>query len=68
LRYGLRINSSDLAWRLLKEKSTLIVPGDQFGIDGYIRIGMGHAGPYLSEGLGRIDGILRALVAEKGTP
>ena len=68
LRYGLRINSSDLAWRLLKEKSTLIVPGDQFGMDGYIRIGMGHAGPYLSEGLGRIDGLLRALAAEKSAP
>src|SRR5947209_15177510 len=68
LRYGLPINSSDLAWRLLKEKSTLIVPGDQFGMDGYIRIGMGHAGPYLSEGLGRIDGVLRALAAEKGAP
>src|SRR5256886_664094 len=37
LRYGLPINSSDLAWRLLKEKSTLIVAGDQFGMDGYIR-------------------------------
>jgi aspartate/methionine/tyrosine aminotransferase len=57
-----------LAWRLLKEKSTLIVPGDQFGMDGYIRIGMGHAGPYLSEGLGRIDGLLRALAAEKSAP
>src|SRR5207245_1389848 len=27
LRYALRINSTELAWRLLKEKSTLIVPG-----------------------------------------
>jgi aspartate/methionine/tyrosine aminotransferase len=67
LRYGLRINSSDLAWRLLKEKSTLIVPGDHFGMDGYIRIGMGHAATYLSDALGRIDETLRALAAEKGT-
>src|SRR5205807_1770877 len=64
LRYSLRINSSDLAWRLLKEKSTLIVPGDQFGMDGYIRIGMGHAGTYLSEALGRVDETLRELAAE----
>jgi hypothetical protein len=37
-------------------------------MDGYIRIGMGHAGAYLSEGLGRIDAVLRALAADKGKP
>src|SRR2546427_5584109 len=68
LRYALRINSSELAWRLLKEKSTLIVPGDHFGMDGFIRIGMGDAQAYLTQGLERIDGILRALAAEKGAP
>ncbi|MGI0149662.1 MAG: aminotransferase class I/II-fold pyridoxal phosphate-dependent enzyme, partial [Thermoplasmata archaeon] len=66
LRYGLPINSSDLAWRLLKEKSTLLVPGDHFGMDGYIRLGMGHAGAYLSGGLARIDALLRELASEKG--
>jgi aspartate/methionine/tyrosine aminotransferase len=66
LRYALRINSSDLAWRLLKEKSTLIVPGDHFGMDGYIRIGMGDASAYLTRGLERIDALLRELRAEKG--
>jgi len=66
LRYSLRINSSDLAWRLLKEKSTLIVPGDHFGMDGYIRIGMGDAPAYLTQGLERIDALLRELRAEKG--
>ncbi|MCI4371187.1 MAG: aminotransferase class I/II-fold pyridoxal phosphate-dependent enzyme, partial [Thermoplasmata archaeon] len=67
LRYALRINSSDLAWRLLKEKSTLIVPGDHFGIDGYMRIGMGQVGPPFHEGLARIDAMFRELQAEKGT-
>ena len=66
LRYALRINSSDLAWRLLKEKSTLIVPGDHFGMDGYMRIGMGDAPAYLTQGLERIDALLRELRAEKG--
>jgi len=66
LRYALRINSSDLAWRLLKERSTLIVPGDHFGMDGYIRIGMGDAPAYLTQGLERIDALLRELRAEKG--
>src|SRR6267378_1152617 len=68
LRYGLKINSSDLAWRLLKEASTLIVPGDHFEMDGYIRIGMGHAATYLAEGLRRIDGLLQTLARVKGGP
>jgi len=67
LRYALRINSSDLARRLLKERSTLIVPGDHFGMDGFIRIGMGDAHGYLTKGLARIDALLGELKAEKGT-
>jgi aspartate/methionine/tyrosine aminotransferase len=66
LRYAFRINSSELARRLLKEKSTLIVPGDHFGMDGFIRIGMGDAQGYLTSGLARIDALLRELKAEKG--
>ena len=68
LRYRWRINSSDLARRLLKEKSTLLVPGDHFGIDGFLRIGMGHAGPYLSQALSRVDEVFRALTEEKRVP
>lgn len=66
LRYRLRINSSDLALRLLKEKSILLVPGDQFGMDGYIRIGLGHSGAYLADALARIDALLPDLIVEKG--
>lgn len=68
LRYAMRINSTDLAWRLLKERSTLIVPGDHFGMDGYLRIGMGHPETYIEAGLARIDGLLEQLAAEKGRP
>jgi aspartate/methionine/tyrosine aminotransferase len=68
LRYAVGINSSELARRLLKEKSTLIVPGDHFGMDGFIRIGMGDAQAYFTEGLARIDALLRELTAEKGKP
>src|SRR2546425_817282 len=64
--YALRINSSELAWRLLKEKSTLIVPGDHFGMDGFIRIGMGDAQAYLTQGLERIDALIREIRTEKG--
>ena len=67
LRYALNINSSDLAHRLLREKSTLIVPGDHFGMDGFIRIGLGDASAYLTGGLNRIDELLRELKAGRGT-
>jgi aspartate/methionine/tyrosine aminotransferase len=66
LRYGLPIHSSELAWRLLREKSTLIVPGDHFGMDGYMRIGMGDAQATFTGGLGRIDELLRELKAGQG--
>lgn len=38
VRYNRSINSTKLAHRLIEEKSTLIVPGDGFGIDNYFRI------------------------------
>ncbi len=59
LRYAPRIGSTELAMRLLNEKSTLIVPGDQFKMDGYIRIGMGNAREYMLGGLRRIGSWFR---------
>lgn len=41
VRYGLEVNSSELADRLRREKNVLVVPGDHFGMDGYLRIGFG---------------------------
>ena len=63
LRYALDINSSELANRLRTEKSTLIVPGDQFGMDGFVRIGMGNTKGHLVGGLDRIDSFLREVKA-----
>jgi aspartate/methionine/tyrosine aminotransferase len=54
LKYRMKINSSELANRLVKEKSTLVVPGDHFGMDGYVRIGYGSSEEYLRAGLNRI--------------
>ena len=52
------INSTDLVTRLRLEKSVLIVPGDHFGMDGYLRLGFGDEARHLSEGLDRLgDGI-----------
>jgi len=63
LRYALAMNSSDLAERLRKEKSVLIVPGDHFGMDGYVRIGMGPPTEYLLAALDRFGALLRELKA-----
>lgn len=65
IKYNMRINSMDLAERLRKEKSVLIVPGDHFGMDGYMRIGTGPPKDYLLAGLNRIDELLRELKVGK---
>jgi hypothetical protein len=57
-RYNAGINSSELAERLRLEKSTLIVPGDHFLMDGYIRFGFGNEAPYLLAGLERVGEML----------
>ena len=41
MRYDHAINSTTLVNRLREEKSVLIVPGDHFGMDGYLRLGFG---------------------------
>jgi aspartate/methionine/tyrosine aminotransferase len=54
VRYHHAINSTELVTRLRVEKSVLIVPGDHFGMDGYLRLGFGEEEQYLREGLARI--------------
>ncbi len=53
-RYNAPINSSELAERLRVEKSLLVVPGDHFGMDHYLRIGFGIPEPELLESLARL--------------
>ena len=65
IKYGMKINSTVLAERLRKEKSVLMVPGDHFGMDGYMRIGTGPPKEYLHAGLDRVDELLRELQAGK---
>ncbi len=61
-RYQLDIGSSDLAQRLKDEQSVLIVPGDHFNMDGYVRIGYGLPRADLTEALGRMETVIRSLV------
>ncbi|HEY6291672.1 MAG TPA: aminotransferase class I/II-fold pyridoxal phosphate-dependent enzyme [Terriglobia bacterium] len=55
LRYRHPINSSQLMERCIKEQSLLIVPGDHFGMDGFIRLNYGVSADHLRAGLKRLD-------------
>ena len=53
-RYDASINSTEFAEKLRVEKSVLVVPGDHFGMDHYLRIGFGNPEDELREGLGLV--------------
>ncbi len=61
LPYTLDINSSDLAERLRVEKSVLVVPGDHFGMDGFMRVSFGLPPEILTPALDRIGELLESL-------
>jgi aspartate/methionine/tyrosine aminotransferase len=60
-RYQYPVNSTELVTRLRDEKSVLIVPGDHFGMDGYLRLGFGERPDYLRQGLDRVHDLLTSL-------
>jgi aspartate/methionine/tyrosine aminotransferase len=60
-RYGLEANSTEIAETLVREKSVLVVPGDHFEMDGYLRFGFGPEEGYLLAALDRVADTLRAL-------
>jgi len=61
VQYKMDINSTDFVMKLLKEKSVLIIPGDHFGMDGYLRISYGLPQDYLMGGLTRISELIAEL-------
>jgi len=60
-RYSLPIGSMALMERLRDEQGVLVVPGDQFGMDRYLRIGLGGDPGDLRAGLERVDGVLASV-------
>lgn len=58
VRYDYTINSTVLVNRLREEKSVLVVPGDHFGMDGYLRLGFGEPPEYNRAGLDRLKELL----------
>jgi aspartate/methionine/tyrosine aminotransferase len=58
VRYRLEINSTAFTERLRTEKSVLIVPGDHFGLDHFVRISFGLERDYLVAALDRIHELI----------
>lgn len=65
-RYHLKINSTALVTRLIREKSVLIVPGDHFEMDHYLRFGFGSEPDDLRRGLARIEDMLKDIKRHEG--
>jgi hypothetical protein len=63
VRYSHAMNSTELVDRLRVEHNVLIVPGDHFGMDGYLRVGFGDKTDYLQAGLARVRDLLTAIGA-----
>ncbi|MGH7460962.1 MAG: aminotransferase class I/II-fold pyridoxal phosphate-dependent enzyme [Longimicrobiales bacterium] len=62
-RYDLPINAAQLAERLRRDHSVLIVPGDHFRMDSFLRFGFGQPVPMLKAALGRFSECISALSA-----
>ena len=54
-RYSANINSTEFAEKLRVEKDVLVVPGDHFGMDYYLRLGFGTPAEKLLEALDLIQ-------------
>lgn len=62
IRYSHDIGSTALATRLREAEEVLIIPGDHFGLDRYLRIGLRGRPDLLREGLVRLDRVLATLL------
>lgn len=64
LRYSMVMNSTEFSTKLREEKSVFVVAGDCFGMDGYVRIGIGSERLCFVEGLRLVDEYLRSIVTQ----
>ncbi|MDW7761754.1 MAG: aminotransferase class I/II-fold pyridoxal phosphate-dependent enzyme [Acidobacteriota bacterium] len=58
VKYRLDISSTEFTERLREEKRVLIVPGEHFGLDRFVRISYGLPHDYLTPALGRISDLI----------
>jgi len=62
-RYDMNINSTALVDRIRETKSVLIVPGDHFHMDGYLRIGYGEKKQTMLKALALIEEAIQEIKA-----
>ncbi len=58
VRYHLEVNSTHLMERLAQEKRVLVIPGDHFNMDHFVRISFGLGADYLTTALDRFHDLL----------
>lgn len=61
VRYELDVGSTQFVERLRNEQSVLMVPGDHFGMDRFLRISFGLPEDYLALALARTDKLIQDL-------
>jgi aspartate/methionine/tyrosine aminotransferase len=61
VRYTLPLNSTELALKIIREKSVFLAPGDLFEMDHFLRIGFGVEEQALRAALARVEGVLHSL-------
>lgn len=59
MRYHLDKNSTALVHEVRKQHSVMLLPGDVYGLDGYVRVGSGAEPEALREGMDRFGAYLR---------
>jgi aspartate/methionine/tyrosine aminotransferase len=68
LRYRAPIPSRELADLLAAHYSVMLAPGSAFGLEGYLRLGLGQDPAVFAEGLARTAACLRTLPGGSGSP
>ena len=61
MEHHVDMKASELCLRLIKEKSTFMVPGDCFNLPRYLRIGYGNNSKLLSDGLEQVSEFLEKI-------
>lgn len=61
VRYNLNINSIELVNRLIQEKSVLLVPGNHFEMERYLRFGYGEEENYMKKALTRVEEFIQSI-------
>ncbi len=61
VRYNMDTNSTDLVHKLREERSIMLLPGDVYGMDGFIRLGVGAPKDHIENGLMHLADYARSI-------